>query len=455
MEIVKPRTLPGVMELLPREQIAFQRLLATIRDTYELFGFLPVETPVMELKDVLLTKSGGETEKQVYFVQSSGSLAQGEEPKAVLRFDLTVPLARYVAQHEGQLAFPFRRYQMQRVYRGESAQRGRFREFYQCDIDIVGKDSLSLVADAEIPVVIAHLFHALQVGSFTIRLSNRKILMGLLEALGVEDPPQRVLVLREIDKVDKRGAEAVRETLLACPIELKPAVVDVLMNVVDMKGTTDEVMCGLEDLEVRGETLERGIRELSTVIAAMRDFGIAEDDYRVDPAIARGLDYYTGTVYETTLDAWPEIGSVCSGGRYDDLAGHYTKSRLPGVGISIGATRLFYQLREAGLVTASETSTVQVLVTAMDTSLAGAYRRIATLLREEGIRTEVHYEGWKLGKQLKYASRSGIPLAVIMGSDEEARGTVMLKDLRRGEQVEVRLEELPSEVKQRVGVDHE
>ncbi|HQY49183.1 MAG TPA: histidine--tRNA ligase, partial [Thermomonas sp.] len=348
--MIKPRTPPGVMELLPRDQIAFQRMLDTIRQTFERFGFLPVETPVMELSEVLLTKSGGETERQVYFVQSTGALDRAADglPELALRFDLTVPLARYVAEHERELAFPFRRYQMQRVYRGERAQRGRFREFYQCDIDVIGKDELSPRFDAEIPAVIAAVFERLAIGEFTIQFNHRKLLRGYFEGLGIEGEAQ-LLVLRELDKLDKRGADAVRETLAGEGFALASGVIDKLMAFSQVRSSSHaDALTKLEALGSGTPLFEEGREALRGILSQLHALGVNESRYALNLSIARGLDYYTGVVYETTLDAYPQIGSICSGGRYDNLASHYSKSKLPGVGISIGLTRLFYQLREAG-----------------------------------------------------------------------------------------------------------
>lgn len=437
MSIVKPRTPAGTMELLPLDQIAFQDMLDTIRRNYERFGFLPVETPVFELTDVLLTKSGGETERQVYFVQSTGSLKQGDAPELALRFDLTVPLARYVAEHEHALSFPFRRYQMQRVYRGESAQRGRFREFYQCDIDIIGKDELSIRYDAEVVAVIASVFRELAVGPFTIQLNNRKLMRGFFERAGVADAEQQTLVLREVDKLDKRGADYVRRTLTGEGFNLAPERVDEILAFVAGRSTSHAQ--ALEMLGAIGggnAQLEAGIEELTEVLRLVKGFGVPEANYSLNFSIARGLDYYTGTVYETILTDHPQIGSVCSGGRYENLASHYTKSRLPGVGISIGATRLYYQLREAGLIGTAE-STVTVLVTQMDAGLMPVYLDIATQLRNAGINTELVLDSAKLGKQLKYASNAGIRFAVIVGENEVAKSVVMVKDLAKEEQFEV------------------
>jgi histidyl-tRNA synthetase len=441
MALTQARTMPGVLELLPLDQIAFQRMLDVIRRNYERFGFLPVETPVMEFSDVLLTKTGGETERQVYFVQSTGALNNADKgdgvPELALRFDLTVPLARYVAEHEHDLSFPFRRYQMQRVYRGERAQRGRFREFYQCDIDVIGKDGLSVRYDAELPAVIYSVFRELNVGAFTIQLNNRKLMRGFFESLGVVDGEQQTLVLREVDKLDKRGADYVRDTLIAEPFGLSAETAQKILAFVQVRSTS--LQDALEKLDALGpgpETMEQGRAELKEVLQLINAFGVPESHYALNLSIARGLDYYTGTVYETTLNDHPQIGSVCSGGRYENLAGQYTKSHLPGVGISIGLTRLYWQLRDAGLIGTAR-STVDVLVTQMDPAQLPAYLAVASELRGAGIATEVVLDGGKLGKQFKYADRAGIRFVIVLGEDELAKGVVTVKDLRREDQFEV------------------
>jgi histidyl-tRNA synthetase len=442
MALTQARTMPGVLELLPLDQIAFQRMLDVIRRNYERFGFLPVETPVIEYSDVLLTKTGGETERQVYFVQSTGALEQGEKPDLALRFDLTVPLARYVAEHEHDLNFPFRRYQMQRVYRGERAQRGRFREFYQCDVDVIGKDSLSVRYDAEVPAVIYSVFRELNIGAFTIQLNNRKLMRGFFESLGVADPEQQTLVLREVDKLDKRGADYVRDTLTGEAFGLNAEVAQKVLDFVQVRSTSlQDAFDKLDALGAGPEAMEQGRAELKEVLGLIRDFGVPETHYALNLSIARGLDYYTGTVYETTLNDHPQIGSICSGGRYENLAGQYTKSHLPGVGISIGLTRLYWQLRDAGLVNTAR-STVDVLVTQMDAARLPAYLALASELRTAGIATEVVLEGGKLGKQFKYADRAGIRFVIVLGEDELAKGVVTVKDLRREDQFEVARTEL-------------
>ena len=442
MALTPARTMPGVLELLPLDQIAFQRTLDVIRRNYERFGFLPVETPVMEYSDVLLTKTGGETERQVYFVQSTGALEQGEKPELALRFDLTVPLARYVAEHEHDLSFPFRRYQMQRVYRGERAQRGRFREFYQCDIDVIGKDSLSIRYDAELPAVIYSVFRELNIGAFTIQLNNRRLMRGYFESLGVTDPEQQMLMLREVDKLDKRGADYVRETLMGEGFGLSAQAAQKILDFVQVRSTSlQDALDKLDALGPGSEAMEQGRAELKEVLGLIHAFGVPETHYALNLSIARGLDYYTGTVYETTLNDHPQIGSICSGGRYENLAGQYTKSHLPGVGISIGLTRLYWQLRDAGLISTAR-STVDVLITQMDAAQLPAYLALAGELRGAGIATEVVLEGGKLGKQFKYADRAGIRFVVVLGEDELAKGVVTVKDLRREDQFEVARSEL-------------
>ena len=435
------------MELLPRDQIAFQRMLDTIRRNYERFGFLPVETPVFELSEVLLTKSGGETERQVYFAQSTGALEKADKglPELALRFDLTVPLARYVAEHEHELAFPFRRYQIQRVYRGERAQRGRFREFYQCDIDVVGKDTLSIRFDAEILAVIHAVFSELGIGDFTVQLNNRKLMRGFFEGLGIAEGGRQMDVLREVDKLDKRGADAVRETLIGEGFELSAETVKKILDFVAVRSTSHaDALARLDALGQGSDTFNQGVAELREVLELVNALGVPESDYCLNLSIARGLDYYTGTVYETQLDGYPQIGSICSGGRYDDLASHYSKSKLPGVGISIGLTRLFWQLREAGLVAGVDESSVQAMVALMEENQLTESLDIARRLRAGGINTEVQMEPKKLGKQFQYASRAGIRFVVLAGEDELARGVVTVKDLAREQQFETTRDQLAS-----------
>jgi histidyl-tRNA synthetase len=364
-----------------------------------------------------------------------------------MRFDLTVPLARYVAEHEHELAFPFRRYQMQRVYRGERQQRGRFREFYQCDIDVIGKDVLSVRFDAELPAVIHAVFSELAIGGFTIHLNNRKLMRGFFEQQGVSDPSLQALVLREVDKLDKRGAGHVRETLAGEGFGLQAEVVERILRFIGLRSTSHAdaiaLLDGIVDPTAGGSnaTLAEGVAELREVLELVRAMGVPETAYALNLSIARGLDYYTGTVYETTLDDYPQIGSICSGGRYEDLASHYTKSKLPGVGISIGLTRLFWQLREAGLLGSAD-STVQVLVTQMDTAHLPHCLAVASELRHAGFNTEVVMEASKIAKQFRYAARAGIRFVVVLGEEEIAANRVTVKDLRREDQFQVERGEL-------------
>jgi histidyl-tRNA synthetase len=429
---VQPRTTQGVLELLPQQQLAFQRMLDTIRRGFERFGFLPVETPAFELTDILLTKSGGETEKQVYFVQSTGSLEQGHRPELALRFDLTVPLARYVAQHEHQLNFPFRRYQIQRVYRGERAQKGRYREFYQCDIDVIGKDTLPLAYDAELPALIHGIFSELAFGPFTIFINNRKLLKGLLESLGIDKQTE---VLHEIDRLGKiEIAEVVKKVEAYTPNAAK--LVDLLMQPFEALRSFDG-----------NDTFKQGLADLTQVYETTLALGVPKSALEVKLSIVRGLDYYTGTVYETFLTDHPKLGSICSGGRYDNLAEHYTKSKLPGVGISIGATRLFAQLLDMGIVGAADKATAQALVLHVEAPLALEYAKMAAELRGAGLNVEVYGGDDKLGKQFKYADRAGVPLVILLGSREREAGVVKLKDLTSGTETEVPRGELVARVK--------
>jgi histidyl-tRNA synthetase len=441
---VEPRTPQGVLELLPAQQIAFQRMLDTVRKGFELFGFLPIETPVFERTDILLTKSGGETEKQVYFVQSTGALKQGDTPEMALRFDLTVPLARYVAQHEHELNFPFRRYQIQRVYRGERAQKGRFREFYQCDIDVIGKDSLPLAYDAEVPAIIYGIFSELAFGPFTIFINNRKLLRGLLESIGYPGHIHAA-VLHELDRLGKISNEEVEQKLVAIDPDADKA--KRLMEIV-----TQNDLAALNDFQPANANFTEGLGELQQVYTSTLALGVPASALKINLAIARGLDYYTGTVYETFLTEHPKLGSICSGGRYADLASHYTKSKLPGVGISIGATRLFSQLVELGLIKADAKGTSQVVVLNVEAALAGDYLAIAKDLRAQGINTEVYGGEDKLGKQMKYADRSGAPVAVLLGSRERDAGQVKLKLLRENREVDVSRGELVGKIRELLGV---
>lgn len=421
-QITKPRTLSGFMELLPDKQIIFNQMVDKIRATYEKFGFLPLDTPVMELSEVLLAKAGGETEKQIYrFTKGDTDLS--------LRFDLTVPLAKYVAMNQNELSFPFRRYQIGKVYRGERAQAGRFREFYQCDIDIIGDGELSTINDAEIPSVIYNLIKELGFEEFTIRINNRKILNGLFEYINQKD--NSVEILRIIDKIEKIGKDAVIEDLEK--IGVSKEAIEKIINFIEIDGTTDEKLQKLQDLNIENETFKLGLEELISVVKYIRIFGVPDTHFKVDLTIARGLDYYTGTVYETFLNDYRELGSVCSGGRYENLAEYYTDKKLPGVGISIGLTRLFYKLNELGLIKAEKASMSDVLVIPMVDDLSKPII-LANSLREKNINTEIYLNDKKLKAKLKYADKLQIPYVIIVGEDEINSGVISVKNMITGEE---------------------
>ncbi|MGI9017825.1 MAG: histidine--tRNA ligase [Euzebya sp.] len=438
---ITPRTPPGTMELLPRRQIAFQRMVDQIRGAFERFGFLPIETPAFEVADVLLRKSGGETEKQVYFVQSTGSLEQGNAPDLALRFDLTVPTARYVAEHEHDLAFPFRRYQIQRVYRGERAQKGRYREFLQCDIDVIGRDTLPVDYDAEIPALIHEVFTDLDIGPFQIHLNNRKVLRGFFASLGVAEGQRQGAILRTIDKLDKISADKVMALLTQAPIDMTPTSAQAVLDFAAFTGHAAQTLAHLDDMGITDPVFVEGVGELRIVVEGLTAYGVPESNWRINLSIARGLDYYTGTVYETFLTDHTGIGAVCSGGRYDDLASLYTSSRLPGVGVSLGLTRLFYALEQAGIV-GDGPGTVQVLVALVDQGLKAEYLALGRQLRDVGVNTEVHLSPSRIGKQLSYADKIGAAQVVIIGPREQAEGIATVKTLATGEQVQIPRSEL-------------
>jgi histidyl-tRNA synthetase len=429
--IVKPSILPGFMELTPSDQILFNRMLDIIRKNYEKFGFLPIDTPIIEKSEVLLAKGGGETEKQIYRFE------KGDTDMA-LRFDLTVPLARYVAQHFSELTFPFRRYQIGKVYRGERNQKGRFREFYQCDIDIIGNGTLDIINDSEIPSIIYSTFKDLGFDSFTIKINNRKILMGFFQWLDIEDP---TLVLRAIDKLDKIGIIGVEKELKS--IGLEEENIEKIKEFIKIKGANIEIIENLEMLKIRNEIFEEGLNELTLVNKYIKLFGVPEENYKIDLTIARGLDYYTGTVYETFLNDYPSIGSICSGGRYDNLATYYTKQKLPGVGISIGLTRLFYQLMEANIIKAMENSLTKVLIIPMENCIEKAVEA-STVLREEGINTQIYIEDSKVGKKFNYADKLNIPYVIVIGEEEVESNNYSFRNMSTGEQKIIVMEEILS-----------
>ena len=431
MSKITPRTLSGFMELLPAPQQQMERFLQVLRDTYSLYGFTPLDTPLVESAEILLAKGGGETEKQIYrFSKGDADLA--------LRFDLTVPLAKYVALHAGELAFPFRRYQIGKVYRGERAQRGRFREFYQADIDVIGDGKLDIANEAEIPAVIYSTFTRLGLERFQIRVNNRKILNGFYAMQGLSERSGDIM--RTVDKLDKIGPEKVKDCLTD-DVALTVEQADEILKFIAIRGTNAEVLEALAGYQGRSELFDTGLAELQTVVKYLAAFGVPETHFAVDLTIARGLDYYTGTVYETLMLDHPEIGSICSGGRYDNLAEYYTDRQLPGVGISIGVTRLFYVLQEQKMLNESlNTAPADVLVLPMTADFTAA-AEAATFLRGKGIRTQLYTEQKKFKAKMGYADKLGIPFVAFLGEDEIAQGKISLKNMSTGEQQLLTLDE--------------
>ena len=427
MAKVSPRTLSGFMELLPEQQMKMERMMEILRQSYSVYGFTPLDTPVIESAEVLLAKGGGETEKQIYrFMKGESDLA--------LRFDLTVPLAKYVAGHYGELTFPFRRYQIGKVYRGERAQRGRFREFYQADIDVIGDGKLDIINEAEIPAIIYNTFSKLGITKFRIKVNNRKILNGFYAMNGMSERAGDIM--RTVDKLDKIGAEKVRQ-LLIDDVKMLPCKAENVLDFMAICGSNDEVIAALERYRGMDATFDQGLDELKTVTGYLAAFGVPEENFAVDLTIARGLDYYTGTVYETEMTEHPEIGSVCSGGRYDNLAEYYTDKQLPGVGISIGLTRLFYVLNEQGLLSDEiVTAPCDALVIPM-TEDAGFAISAATALRAGGVRTQLYGEKKKFKAKMSYADKLKVPFVVLVGEDEINEGVLSVKNMQTGEQVKL------------------
>ena len=427
MERIKPRTLSGFMELLPGKQIQMERIMGVLKDTYSRYGFAPLDTPAIEDAQILLAKGGGETEKQIYRFQKGDS-------DLALRFDLTVPLAKYVALHYNDLAFPFRRYQISKVYRGERAQRGRFREFYQADIDIIGDGKLDILNEAEIPAIIYQVFRGFGLTRFQIRVNNRKILGGFYHMLGLSEKSGDIM--RTVDKLDKIGKEKVGEILREdCGLTQEETAQ--ILEFMAISGTNERVLSALSGYRGRNEMFDQGLDELEAVTRNLAAFGVPQENFGVDLTIARGLDYYTGTVYETTLLDHPEIGSVCSGGRYDNLAGYYIDKALPGVGISIGLTRLFYVLDEQGLLNDKlPTAPADALVLPMTADPAPAIA-LAQSLREEGLRVQLYGEQKKFKQKMTYADKLGVPFVVLLGEDELAQGKCSVKNMTTWEQVTV------------------
>ena len=427
MAKVSPRTLSGFMELLPEQQMKMERMMEILRQSYSVYGFTPLDTPVIESAEVLLAKGGGETEKQIYrFMKGESDLA--------LRFDLIVPLAKYVAGHYGELTFPFRRYQIGKVYRGERAQRGRFREFYQADIDVIGDGKLDIINEAEIPAIIYNTFSKLGITKFKIKVNNRKILNGFYAMNGMSERAGDIM--RTVDKLDKIGAEKVRQ-LLIDDVKMLPCKAENVLDFMAICGSNDEVIAALERYRGMDATFDQGLDELKTVTGYLAAFGVPAENFAVDLTIARGLDYYTGTVYETEMTEHPEIGSVCSGGRYDNLAEYYTDKQLPGVGISIGLTRLFYVLNEQGLLSDEiVTAPCDALVIPM-TEDAGFAISAATALRAGGVRTQLYGEKKKFKAKMSYADKLKVPFVVLVGEDEINEGVLSVKNMQTGEQVKL------------------
>ncbi len=433
MNKVEPKILPGFMELLPQDQIKFNKMYDTIRSVYEKFGFLPLDTPVLEYSDVLLAKAGGETEKQIYrFLKGDTDIS--------MRFDLTVPLARYVSQRYNDLTFPFKRYQMSKVYRGERQQKGRYREFYQCDIDIIGNESLDLVYDAEIPTIIYHVFKELNIGEFVIKINNRKVLNGFFSSLDLSEKVTDIL--RIIDKIDKIGKEAVKKELIN--IGVSDEKCNSILEFIEITGSNDEILSKLDSLNIENEVFVNGLSELKQVVKNLRAFNVPEENFIINLTIARGLDYYTGTVYETNLVKYPELGSICSGGRYENLTEYYTKQKLPGIGISIGLTRLFSQLKDIGVLDEKpeEKSVTKVLVMDIGNQDFDYMLKVATAFRESGIQTDVYYGDKGMKAKMKYANKLYIPYVAIIGEDEVKNNTVSLKNMFTGEQKTISVDEI-------------
>jgi len=424
MPKVTPRTLSGFMELLPRDQVKLERMMQILRESYAAYGFTPLDTPVIESAEVLLAKGGGETEKQIYRFQKGDS-------DLALRFDLTVPLAKYVAANYSNLSFPFRRYQIGKVYRGERAQRGRFREFYQADIDVIGDGKLDILNEAEIPAIIYDTFTRLGLKHFKIRVNNRKLLNGFYAMNGMSEKAGEIM--RTVDKLDKIGAQKVKQ-LLIDEVKMLPDKSENVLDFMAICGTNAEVIARLENYRGMDAIFDQGLDELIAVTKYLSDFGVPEENFAIDLTIARGLDYYTGTVYETVMTEHPEIGSICSGGRYDNLAEYYTDRQLPGVGISIGLTRLFYVLQEQGLLSDEVvTAPCDALVLPMSEDIGYAVS-VCTVLRAAGVRTQLYGEQRKFKAKMAYADKIGVPFAVLIGEDEIAAGVVSVKDMASGEQ---------------------
>ena len=421
MDKIKPRTLSGFMELLPPEQVCFDAMVRTIGDAFSLYGFTQLDTPLMEAAEILLAKGGGETEKQIYL------LRKGDNDLA-LRYELTASLAKYVALHYNELTFPFRRYEIGKVYRGERAQRGRFREFYQADIDIIGDGTLDILNEAEIPGVIYKCLTSLGLERFVIRMNNRKALSGFFEILGIDNAASEVM--RVVDKIDKIGVTKLSKTL-TIDLGLSQNLADEIIGFIVSRGDPFEA---LDKFKGKNDTFDQGVMELAALKQHLGGFGVPDTHFKIDLSVVRGLDYYTGTVYETFLTDYPEVGSVCGGGRYDNLAEYYTERKMPGVGISLGLTRLFFILQEQGLLNETYLSApADVLVIPMTDDLSHAVS-LATSMRESGLRVQIYGEQKKFKIKLNYANKLGIPFVVFLGEDEISKGHITVKDMVSGEQ---------------------
>ena len=432
MSKVEPKIMSGFMELTPENQIKFNYMYDTIKNTYESFGFLPIDTPILEYSEILLAKAGGETEKQIYSFKKGDTYIS-------MRFDLTVPLSRYVSQHMNDITFPFKRYQIGKVYRGERPQKGRFREFYQCDIDVIGNGELSIAYDAELPCIIYNVFKKFAFGEFVIKINNRKILNGFFSSLGLSE--QVTDILRIVDKIDKIGAEIVKEELIKIGVSEEAA--DRILYFINIDGSNDEIINALKNLNIENEIFNKGVEENEQVINYLRMFNIPENNFKIALSIARGLDYYTGTVYETNLVDYPELGSICSGGRYDNLTSYYSNQTMPGVGISIGLTRLFDQLMDNGLIEKIQTnsSIAQVLIVDADNSNFEYVSNVGNILRQNNIRTDIYYGDKQLKNKMKYANKLAIPYVLIIGETEKNESLVTIKDMVSGEQSLTTIEE--------------
>ncbi len=427
--IVKPSILPGTMELLPQEQLIFNKMKDIIRETYELFSFLPIDTPSMEKREILLAKGGGETEKQIYNIENTST-------ETSLRFDLTVPLARYVSMHEHELKFPFKRYQIDKVYRGERNQKGRYREFYQCDVDIIGDDTLSKFYDAELVKIISIIFKKFGFDKFTIMINNRNIMNGFLRSLGVEDT---VAAVRALDKYDKIGRESLEELLLGQGINSD--AVKKILALIEFEGTNDETIKYLEGLNIDNEIFLKGLSEMKEVLSNIKLFKVDENNYKFTLKLQRGLDYYTSTVIETTLDDYKELGSVAGGGSYENLTQFYSKRNLPGVGISIGLTRLFFQLSEKNILPKFEKDKKSVLIAPLDIDMAYSID-ILNELHALNVHSEVLYSKMKMKKIFDFAETNDFDYIIFIGQEELEKKVLSVRDLANKESLSLSLDEL-------------